>query len=195
MCNGQLLVVDTKSKSMDVYNNDSFIKTIHDVWIGKNGCCIKEDMHEGDMKTPLGDFYLGVSFGLSDNNINYPYIKIDENSYWVDDADSKYYNYFVQLSNRKIETNYPYVVNCLEKDFNSAEHLIDYEKVYKYAVFIEYNCATSKNKPISGRGSAIFLHCHGNKGYTGGCISIKEEDMEWVLKFLDFSKKPKIIIK
>ena len=65
MCNGQLLVVDTKSKSMDVYNNDSFIKTIHDVWIGKNGCCIKEDMHEGDMKTPLGDFYLGVSFGLS----------------------------------------------------------------------------------------------------------------------------------
>lgn len=195
MCNGQLLVVDTKSKSMDVYNNDSFIKTIHDVWIGKNGCCIKEDMHEGDMKTPLGDFYLGVSFGLSDNNINYPYIKIDENSYWVDDVDSKYYNYFVQLSDRKLNVNYPYVVNSLEKDFNSAEHLIDYEKAYKYAVFIEYNSVSSDNEPIPGKGSAIFLHCHGNKGYTGGCISIKEEDMEWVLKFLDFSKKPKIIIK
>lgn len=195
MYNGQLLVVDTKSKNMDIYNNETFVKSINDVWIGKNGFSIEKDMHEGDMKTPLGEYYLGVAFGMEDNKINYPYIKIDENSYWVDDVDSKHYNYFVQLSNRKLNVDYPYVVNSLERDFNSAEHLIDYERTYKYSVFIEYNSATLEDNPIPGKGSAIFLHCHGSKGYTGGCISIKEEDMKWVLKFLDYSKRPKIIIK
>ena len=195
MFSGQLLVVDTKSKIMDVYNNETIVKTIHDVWIGKNGCSIEEDKREGDMKTPLGDYYLGVAFGLADIDLNYPYIRIDDNSYWVDDVDSKHYNCFVQLSDRKIEAYYPYVVNSLEKDFNSAEHLIDFQKAYKYAIFIEYNSASLGNKPTYGKGSAIFLHCHGSKGYTGGCVSIKEEDMEWVLKYLDYSKRPKIIIK
>lgn len=195
MYNGQLLLVDTKLKIINIYDNGIFVKLIKDVWIGKNGCSTRDDKHEGDMKTPLGEYYLGVAFGNENINITYPYIRLDENSYWVDDVKSKYYNYFVQIGDRIINVNYPYVVNLLEKDFSSTEHLMDYEKAYRYAVFIEYNCATLEEKPIPGKGSAIFLHCHGIKGYTGGCISIKEEDMEWILRFLKYEKETKIVIK
>ena len=195
MYNGQLLVVDTKHKILYVYDDMSLVKTINDVWTGKNGCATEDGKYEGDMKTPLGEYDLGVAFGCADANISYPYIKVDDNSYWVDDVDSKYYNCFIQLSSRKLNVNYPYVFNFLEKDFKNAEHLMDYEKVYKYAVFIEYNSVTLKNNPMPGKGSAIFLHCHENKGYTGGCISIKEENMKWILNFLDYDKRPKIIIK
>lgn len=195
MYSGQLLIVDTKSRTMDVYDNKILVKNIHDVWFGKNGCALEKDMNEGDMKSPLGEYYLGVAFGNEKININYPYIKVDNNSYWVDDVKSRYYNYFVQVDNRKINVNYPYVVNHLMKDFDSAEHLIDYKKAYRYAVFIEYNCNNLDYEIIPGKGSAIFLHCHGEKGYTGGCISIKKEDMEWILKFLNYEKRPKIIIK
>ena len=79
------------------------------------------------MKTPLGEYYLGVAFGCADTNISYPYIKVDDNNYWVDDVNSNYYNYFVQTSDRKLDVNYPYVINSL-KDFYSAEHLINYKK-------------------------------------------------------------------
>lgn len=195
MYNGQLLEVDTKLKIIKVYDNGNLVKLIKDVWLGKNGCATKDNMHEGGMKTPFGDYYLGVAFGNENINISYPYIKIDDNSYWVDDVKSKYYNYFVQVGDRKNNVNYPYVVNLLVKDFDSAEHLIDYEKAYRYAVFIEYNCNNLDHEVISGKGSAIFLHCHGTKRYTGGCVAIKEKDMEWVLKFLNYEKRPKIIIK
>lgn len=193
--NGQLLVVDTKLRIMDIYDNGYFIKSFDDVWIGKNGYCLESDMFEGGMKTPLGEYFLGVAFGNTNLNLNYPYIMVNEGSYWVDDVKSKYYNYFVQIGESDIDVDYPYIVKSLVKKFDSAEHLIDYKKAYKYAVFIEYNAASLEKKPISGRGSAIFLHCHGTKGYTGGCVAIKEDDMKWILNFLDYDKKPKIIIK
>ena len=27
------------------------------------------------------------------------------------------------------------------------------------------------------KGSAIFLHCFGTKGYTGGCVAVSRENM------------------
>ena len=192
----QLFTVDTKEKLMYVYEDDKLIKTISDVWIGRNGVSTFEEAIEFDEKTPLGLFNLGVSFGINDMDIKYPYIKIDNGSFWVDDYKSSHYNYFVEIGKEVNNFNYPYIVSLKEKDFNSAEHLIDYKQQYEYAIFIEYNASNQIKEGIgNNKGSAIFLHCHGNKGYTGGCVAVSKEDMLWIMNYIDREKSPKILIK
>lgn len=190
----QTIIVELGNKNiMQIYENDKLIKQINHVEIGKNGA--SENIHETSVKTPLGTFNLGIAFGTHNLNINYPYIKTNENLYWVDDVNSKYYNKLVSLNETINTFNYPYIINTNKKEFNSAEHLIDYPKQYEYAVYIEYNVNGEKYENGMGKGSAIFLHCLGDKGYTGGCVAIPKEDMLFVLKFLDRNKNPKIVIK
>ncbi len=190
----QLIVVEIgKENIMKVYENDKMVKEIKHVEIGKNG--VSNNTYEGSITTPLGQFDLGIAFGTHDLNIKYPYIKITDNLYWVDDPNSKYYNKLISL-NKKINTyDYPYIINENKKDFLSAEHLQDYPQQYEYAIYIEYNVNGEKYENGEGKGSAIFLHCLGNKGYTGGCIAIPKEEMIFILNFLDMKKTPKIIIK
>ena len=192
--NKQIIIVEIgKQNTMTIYENDKLIKQINHVEIGKNGA--SESIHESSIKTPLGNFNLGIAFGTHDLKIDYPYIKINENLYWVDDVNSKYYNKLISLNETINTFNYPYIINANEKEFNSAEHLIDYPKQYEYAVYIEYNVNGEKYENGVGKGSAIFLHCLGDKGYTGGCIAIPKEDMLFVLNFLNKNKKPQILIK
>ena len=192
--NKQLIIVEIgKQNTMTIYENDKLIKQINHVEIGKNGA--SESIHESSIKTPLGIFNLGIAFGTHELKIDYPYIKINENLYWVDDVNSKYYNKLISLNETINTFNYPYIINANEKEFNSAEHLIDYPKQYEYAVYIEYNVNGEKYENGVGKGSAIFLHCLGDKGYTGGCIAIPKEDMLFVLNFLNKNKKPQILIK
>lgn len=192
--NKQIIIVEIgKQNTMTIYENDKLIKQINHVEIGKNGA--SENIYETSVKTPLGIFNLGIAFGTHDLKIDYPYIKINENLYWVDDVNSKYYNKLISLNETINTFNYPYIINANEKEFNSAEHLIDYPKQYEYAVYIEYNVNGEKYENGVGKGSAIFLHCLGDKGYTGGCIAIPKEDMLFVLNFLNRNKKPQILIK
>lgn len=193
----QLLVVNISDDvTMDIYEDGKLIKKISDVWIGKNGYSSFEDRIDFDEKTPLGRYKLGVSFGFHDLDINYPYIKIQDNDYWVDDYKSLHYNYLVRIGEDIPNFSYNYIVREDEKSFSSAEHLLDFKKQYEYSVFIEYN---SDNQIIDGignnKGSAIFLHCHGVKGYTGGCVAINRDDMKFIMNFLDRDKNPEIIIK
>lgn len=112
--------------------------------IGRNG--ITSNKKEGDGKTPEGIFKLGIAFGLHDlTNLNVKYIKLNENLYWIDDINSKYYNQMVDITKVK-------------QDWKSAEHLIDYKVQYEYAIKIKTN-----PKNIPGKGSAIFLHCTSRK--------------------------------
>ena len=192
--NNQLIVVEIGHKNiMKIYENNQLIKEINHVEIGKNG--VSTHTYEGSVTTPLGEFNLGIAFGTHDLKINYPYIKTNENLYWVDDENSKYYNKLISL-NKEINTfNYPYIINTNKKEFLSAEHLIDYPKQYEYAVYIEYNVNGEKYEDGKGKSSAIFLHCLGDKGYTGGGVAVPKEEMLFILKFLDKNKHPKIIIK
>ena len=190
----QLIVVEISNKNtMKIYEDDKLIKNINHVEIGKNG--VSKHTYEGSMTTPLGQFNLGIAFGIHNLNINYPYIKINKNLYWVDDENSKYYNKLVSLNEKINNLNYPYIINLNKKDFSSAEHLIDYPKQYEYAIYIEYNVNGEKYEDGRGKSSAIFIHCLGDKGYTGGCIAIPREEMIFILNFLDRNKNPKIIIK
>lgn len=136
-------------------------------YIGKNG--FTKDKVEGDMKTPIGEFDLGIVFGKHDLDIKLPYVKINENHYWVDDVNSEDYD-------RLIESK--------EKPNFSAEHLIDYvDDAYEYAIDIIEN-----PEYIRGRGSAIFLHCK-RKEYTAGCVAISKEDMEKLIYMIDSDTK------
>ena len=191
----QSLIVYTKTKKMYVYEDLRLVRIIDNICLGKNGVATYEQKSEGDLKTPLGTYNLGLSFGIEDLNIKYPYIKIDENSYWVDDVKSEYYNYFLQLVSKINTYNYPYALNIKYKDFSRAEHLIDFKNEYKYCVFIEYNAPTLNRMAMPNKGSAIFLHCNNNKSHTSGCIAINENDMVWIMNFLNKDKNPCIIIK
>lgn len=144
-------------------------------YIGKNGITSKKK--EGDGKTPLGEFELGVILGthLSEKNINgLKYMQITKEMYWVDDSKSQYYNQLVDISK-------------IKKDWNSAEHLIDYPIQYEYLIEIKTN-----PKNIAEKGSAIFLHCTNNTP-TAGCIAIDKETMRKLIKNID--KQTKIEIK
>lgn len=143
-------------------------------YIGKNG--VTDAKKEGDGKTPLGEFELGIILGKhpNENNKNgLKYMQITKDMYWVDDSKSKYYNQLVDISKVK-------------KDWNSAEHLIDYPVQYEYLIEIK----TNPNN-IPEKGSAIFLHCTSNKP-TVGCIAVDTEIMKKIIENID--EKTKIII-
>lgn len=193
--NNQLIVVEVGcSNIMKIYEDGILLKVIDTVWIGKNGA--DEDIVEFDGKTPLGLFNLGVAFGIHDLDINYPYIKVLDNDYWVDDYKSYHYNYLVRLNEDINDFSYPYIVRENVKSFKSAEHLIDFKKQYEYSVFIEFNCNEQINNGVgNNKGSAIFLHCLGDKGYTEGCVAVDRKDMEYIISYLKRDKNPQILIK
>lgn len=163
----QLIVVavDECAATFSFLNRDNLrnLKKIINTYafIGKNGL---GKTKEGDMKTPTGTYKIIKAFGIEDNpGTSLPYIKVDETYYWVDDSHSKYYNQFVNI-------------NEVEKDWNSAERIIDEGIAYKYALALDYNANGEKQ-----RGSAIFIHV--SKGIpTAGCIAIPEDDMIKLMK-------------
>lgn len=113
-------------------------------------------------------FYtLGQAFGVANNpGSTRSYLKVNQNHYWIDDPQSSYYNQLVDIT----QTG---------KQWNSAEHLINYSKAYKYAIAVNFNTSH-----ISGEGSAIFLHC-ATGSTTAGCISIDEAHMIYTLQHLN----------
>ena len=143
-------------------------------YIGENG--LTNDKREGDGKTPIGEFELGIILGthIEEKNKNgLKYIQINKDMYWVDDPKSKYYNQLVNISEVK-------------KDWNSAEHLIDYPIQYEYLIEIK----TNPNN-IPGRGSAIFLHCT-NYRETAGCVAVDKETMKQLIENIDEHTKIEI---
>lgn len=134
-------------------------------YVGKNG--ISDNKKEGDGKTPSGVYDFGTAFGIAKNPGSIKsYRQINNNDYWVDDPNSKYYNQWVDITK-------------VNKDWKSAEHLISENIAYKYGVVVNYNT----NPIIPGNGSAIFLHVSTN-GPTAGCISVSEDTMVNILKVL-----------
>lgn len=122
--------------------------------VGRNGMG-KE--REGDEKTPLGDFGLICAFGLKpDPGARLPYVQITEDIWCC--GDGMAYNRIIDI--KKLPHR------C------RGEKMADYYPEYNYGIFPDYN-AEGK----AGLGFAIFLHCRGEKNYTGGCIAVDEEHM------------------
>jgi L,D-peptidoglycan transpeptidase YkuD (ErfK/YbiS/YcfS/YnhG family) len=132
-------------------------------FIGKKGL---GKTKEGDNKTPVGTFHFTKAFGIANNpGCMFPYLEVDENIYWSGDANYKY-NEMVNIK------DFP----ALNKE--DSEHIIDYNPHYMYCLNISYN-----ENGTPGKGSAIFLHCFGDKKtWTGGCVAIPEEKMMFVIQ-------------
>ena len=133
-------------------------------FIGKNGL---GKTREGDGMTPIGIFKFNRAFGIAENPNcrEFDYLQVDANHYWSGDQNLKY-NQMIDIR------DFP----NLNKD--DSEHIADYDPEYTYALNINYN-----EKGISGKGSAIFLHCFGNvKPYTGGCVAIPVDKMRFVMQ-------------
>ena len=138
-------------------------------FIGKNG--LTKEKEEGDLKTPVGKFKLGIAFGIHPKekikiDPSFIYKEINKNLYWVDDINSVYYNQLVDITK-------------VNKDWISAESLIENKIPYEYAIEIKTNPSN-----IKGKGSAIFIHCK-NKNYTAGCISLPKDKMIELLSIIN----------
>jgi len=141
-------------------------------FIGKNG---PGKTKEGDLMTPLGTLGFNAALGILDDPgcTAFEYTKVDDSHYWDADSNSDRYNTLVSTNDYT--------------DFNldDSEHIVDYPNAYKYILNTTYNEEGTPNK-----GSAIFLHCYREeRTYTGGCISIPVDKMEYVMTHIQPDSK------
>lgn len=177
----QLIVVDTYSSTADVYCFEKTQTGWKDIagiekvkgYVGTQGISIHANEYES--YTPAGLFGIGTGFGICDDpGTGLDYFKVTNDSYWVDDVNSKYYNQHIE--------------GTQNRDWTSAEHLIDYSGSYNYCAFIEYN----SDPAVPGKGSAFFLHVGSSP--TAGCVAVSENAMINILKWLKKEKQPQILI-
>ncbi len=164
-------MIEIKKEKNNYYLEYKDLKEI--CYIGKNG--LTKNKNEGDLKTPIGEFELGILFGThkrEEINLNdsLQYIEINKNLYWIDDSNSKYYNRLVDITK-------------INKDWKSAENLLENSIPYEYAIEIKTN-----PQNIPGKGSAIFLHC-AKKEYTAGCIAIPKDKLKILFEKIDKDTK------
>ena len=147
-----------------------------DAVIGRNGLALPDQKKEGDGQTPSGTFHLGTAFGYGtaiDTKLDYR--QATSQDFWVDDGESPQYNQWV------VGTPQAKSFEKLKRDDN----------LYQYGIVIEYNT----NPIVPGKGSAIFLHIWRGAGQpTAGCVALSEENLLSLLKWLDRSKNPAIIL-
>ena len=135
-------------------------------FIGKEGL---GKTKEGDGMTPVGTFKFNKAFGIADDpGCAIEYTKVNDDTYWSGDNDIQY-NQMVSIK------DYP------DLKVDDSEHIVDYQYEYRYCLNISYN-----DEGTAGKGSAIFLHCLGDrKPRTGGCVAIPEEQMYFVMQHVD----------
>ena len=143
--------------------------------IGKKGSTIKKK--EGDNKTPKGTFEIQHLYFRKDRKQKPPTllncIEIKKNMGWCDDIRfPKKYNKLCKI----------------EKNIRS-EKLTRKDNKYDLLIPIKYNF----KRPISGRGSCIFIHLTKDYKPTAGCVALKEKDFLIMLKLIRKNSKIKII--
>lgn len=131
--------------------------------VGYNGMVAGSKKKEGDGKTPMGAYKMGIGFGVKKKPSYFKaakYTKVTRDHVWVDGKAKKNYNTMQRKS----------------KGYK-GESLYQ-TPAYNYAQEVKYNSA---GKP--GKGSAIFLHVNTKSGKTAGCISVKEAMMLRIMKW------------
>lgn len=128
-------------------------------YVGKNGI---DKEGEGDGKTPTGEYGITTAFGILDNpGVRINYINITD-SIFACDEEGDFYNQII--------------------DTNKVEHKCNGEHMIELSPYYDYGIATDYNKEnVYPKGSAIFIHCKGEKEYTGGCVALDKKDMLTVM--------------
>jgi D-alanyl-D-alanine dipeptidase len=137
---------------------------------------------EGDGKAPAGVFELPFAFGYAPKekakDVKLPYLPLTSDVVGVDDANSKYYNRLVRIS------------EVPAKDWNSAETMRRDDGLYEWGVLVAHN--TSPTLPSAG--SCIFLHIWRGEGKpTAGCTAISRQDMIRLATWLEPAARPLLV--
>lgn len=129
-------------------------------YVGENGI---GKTREGDKKTPIGDFGVRQAFGiLPDPGTSLDFTRVTPTTYACEE-EGPYYNRIIDT----VETGHQCSSDGMYKD----------SPQYNYGIFIDYN-----PQNIYPLGSAIFVHCMGNKyKHTLGCVALPQERMKEVL--------------
>jgi L,D-peptidoglycan transpeptidase YkuD (ErfK/YbiS/YcfS/YnhG family) len=146
-----------------------------DAHIGAGGFAPPGAKREGDERTPSGaygfDFFFGVQ---ADPGVHFPYRMVTGNTIvWDDDPASARYNEWVDTA-----------VDDAGADPEPMYNL----PAYSYGAVIAYNDART-----AGLGSAIFLHVS-TGGPTAGCVSLPTSELLAVLRWLDPSQQPRVVM-
>jgi len=143
--------------------------------IGKKGSTMNKK--EGDKKTPKGIFEIEHLYFRKDRikkpSTSLKCIEIKKEMGWCND------------------TLFPKKYNKLFKIKNKIKHekLKRYDYKYDYIIPIKYNF----KKPITNKGSCIFIHLTKNYKPTLGCIALKEKDFLIMTKLIKKNSKIKIL--
>ena len=161
-----------------------FVKNKHTLQIDefKFRCCIGKkgstrNKKEGDKKTPKGIFEIGNLYFRKDRKEKpstlLKSIEINKDMGWCDDV------------------RFPKKYNKIFKIEKKIKHEKLKRKDYKYdfLIPIKYNF----KKPITNRGSCIFIHLTKNYRPTAGCIALSKKDFLIMLKIIKKNTKIKIL--
>ena len=193
----QLIVVTSASWNkiegqMNVYEYQSGVwkVVLRDIPIvtGRSGMAWGRGLHstefnkgrlkkEGDGNSPAGIFYLSGLFGYENISAKMTSMKVDLQTFCVDDSKSAFYNQIVKT-------------DTVKKDWASAETMRMKSDVYKYGIFVDYNIKPA----IPNGGSCIFMHIwSGSTSPTAGSTAMKEADILKLIDFLDQKKNPVLV--
>jgi L,D-peptidoglycan transpeptidase YkuD (ErfK/YbiS/YcfS/YnhG family) len=136
---------------------------------------------EGDGTTPIGRFTIGTTIYGNDTNPGtlYPYHHLVPGDYWDENPrGGRWYNTFRHSDN----------TDCAANPFGGASECLWLDhRDYPYLATINFNT------PARGDyGSGIFLHV--TTGSTQGCVSVDEVNLLKILRWLNPSEHPSIIL-
>lgn len=137
--------------------------------------------HEGDGRAPAGVFFLNTVFGYATaaeaRIAAFPYREVTSSTFAVEDGSSRYYN-------RLVDTE-----RIGDKDWKGSETMLRPDNLYQWGVVVEHNWQASP-----GAGSCIFLHIwRGPDHGTAGCTAMPLDDMEDIVRWLDWQKHPLLV--
>lgn len=149
---------------------------------GYSGLVPGRQRHQNSGTTPAGTYRLPSAFGLNkDPGTALPYVHSDANDYWA-------------LDRRSPSTFNTYQPNGLNGfRASEAEHIAQFTVQYRYVAVIGFNLPKPGRRANRVLGGAIFLHVNGT-GPTAGCVSIYQSAMVAVLRRLDPTRQPTIVI-
>ena len=133
--------------------------------IGKAGFVDGARGREGDAKTPLGDYHLRWGFYRADRlpapRSKLTFRALTENDGWCDDSGHPAYNRFIRLPDKA-----------------SHEALWREDGAYDIVLVMSHN----DSPPVSGLGSAVFIHiAQPDDRETLGCIALTPDAMASLL--------------
>ena len=168
----QLVIANTQSVYAKIY---CYEKQENGVWVEKYSYSdgfigywgLSSNAAQNDKFTQSGLFKLGIAFGFDESmETGLDYTQIDQNSYWVTDKNSSYYNTLINDS--------------LVSDFNSAVSM--YEESYACGVEIK----------DMGNLAGVFLCC--GDECTDRDIALSKEHLSEMISWLDKKFAPQLLV-